>query len=250
MRNTIQAFLGFLLTFLVFGNLSAAGNTSPSGVLTGVSGTVQVNGKAAKNAAKVNEGQKVRTGTASKTTLRLFDGSQIALSSNSELQVNKIQKSSAADKVLKFKLLVGKLVATVKKLNSSRSSFEVESGGVVCGVRGTQYILQYDPVTGKVNVKVLDGSVWVSADGKTYTFGPGQGGTFTHGHKDGEPEDAGSNFNPFYGFSGNPGDDFNNSLTDLAGGLDGITDQTRSDSRADAGNLGVILNLAFPEYAP
>jgi hypothetical protein len=173
-----------------------------------------------------------------------------------------IQKLPGQDKVLHFKLLVGKLMATVEKLASSQSSFEVEAGGVVCGVRGTEYSMQYDPATNKVNVQVLEGTVWVQAGNNNYTYGAGQGGSFTNGNPDqghndnnggtnnGGQSKGGNDFNPFYGFNGNGGDDPGGSLTDLGGAAGQVVGETGDNGRGDVGNPGVVIQLDFPEYNP
>ena len=265
MKTPSKFILACLLLFSPIGRSLAA--PSETGVLSQVSGKVEVAGlssktsKVAKDGTKVRETEKVTTGADSKTIVRFFDGSQLAISPNSSVQLNKIQKLSDQDKVLHFKLLVGKLMATVQKLASSKSSFEVEAGGVVCGVRGTQFVLQYDPSTGKVDVKVLDGTVWVQAGNNTYTYGAGQGGSFTNGNPDQGQNNNGSgsnsgqgkggnDFNPFYGFNGNGGDDPGGSLTNLDGGVGQVTGETGDNGRSDAGNPGVVINLDFPEYNP
>ena len=264
MKPFFKAFLAFSLIFSV--RLAAlAASSQDSGVLTQVSGNVTVKNKSGqalasvKNGSKVQEGDRVQTSANSQTTVRFFDGSQLAISQNSNIQMTRIRKLPGQDKVLRFKLLVGKMMATVQKLASSKSSFEVEAGGVVCGVRGTQYSVQYDPTTGKVNVQVLDGTVWVDANGKTFTFGAGQGGSFTNGNPDqghnegngnGNQSKGGNDFNPFYGFDGTPGDDLNGSLTDLPGGMDGVTGQVSDAGHSSGNGQGLILQLGFPEYGP
>jgi hypothetical protein len=246
---------------------------SETGVLSQVSGKVEVGGlasktpKTAKDGTKVRESEKVTTGADSKTMVRFFDGSQLAISPNSSVQMGKIRKLSDQDKVLHFKLLVGKLMASVQKLASSKSSFEIEAGGVVCGVRGTEYSLEYDPNTGKVDVQVLEGTVWVQSGNNTFTYGAGQGGSFTNGNPDsggnngggngsngntgnGNQGKGGNDFSPFYGFNGNGGDDPGGSLTNLDGGVGQVTGQTGDNGRNDAGNPGVVIELSFPQYIP
>jgi hypothetical protein len=146
----------------------------------------------------------------------------------------------------------------VNKLFSSRSSFEIEAGGVVCGVRGTKYSVFYDPSTGKVDVAVTEGTVWSTADGHTQEFHGGQGGSYLNGIFIVPPSAAGKpggigfiTSNPFYGFNATGSDDFNTPLTDLPGGVDGITGHIRGDGVAGLGAHNILnLQLGFPQYLP
>jgi hypothetical protein len=205
----------------------------------------------------VREGESVITGKNSTAVLSLFDGSELTVSPDTDFRLVKSRKPSVTDKILQFKLFVGKLLAKVKKLASAKSSFEIDAGGVVCGVRGTEYSMSYNPDTGKVDVVVLDGTVWAGSEGQTFIYHKGQEGRFDHGHRQGQgpgplaggPK-GGDDFNPFYGFDGNPGDLFHNPLGDLSGNLDGMTDQLGTDERLSLGAHGIILQLGFPEYLP
>jgi FecR protein len=227
--------------------------------LLSASGTVQIKSAAGRKmrpghaGSSVSEGESVITGKDSTAVLSLFDGSQLTVSPDTDFRLVKSRKPSVRDKILQFKLFVGKLLAQVKKLASSQSSFEIEAGGVVCGVRGTKYSMAYDPDTGKVNVVVLDGTVWVGADGHTYTLGAGQQGRYDHGRWEGGgggQAKGGNDFNPFYGFDGSAGDVFDNPLGDLAGDIDGVTDRVKTDGLLGLGPPAVILQLGFPEYTP
>ncbi|HVZ81284.1 MAG TPA: FecR domain-containing protein [bacterium] len=261
MKTLLKLSAVFLLLMAV-GPLWAA--STESGVLTQVAGKVQVKDRSgkkvrdAKDGSKVKEGERVVTAADSKTIVRFFDGSQLSVSPGSDVQMGEMRKLAGQDKVLHFKLLVGKLFASVQKLASSKSSFEIEAGGVVCGVRGTEYTLQYDPTTGKTNIQVLDGTVWVQSGGNTYTYGAGQGGSFTNGNPDkgngtgnngnGNQGKGGNDFNPFYGFNGNGGDDPGALLGDLSGGTGDVVGQTGDDGRNQTGRAGLVLQLDFPEY--
>ncbi len=253
--------LSLLILFLTAGLLRAA----TEAIFTSVTGKVELKGqkghksRPARPDATVVEGQRIMTGSDGKATLKTFDGSEIQISPNTDFQLTQLQKPSAVDKVIQFKLFVGKLFASVRKLASSKSSFEIEAGGVVCGVRGTQYSVFYDPATGKVDVVVKDGTVWTTADGKTQEFHGGQGGTYFNGNWDlhlppaaGNPGGLGFiTSNPFYGFNGTGSDDFNNPLTDLPGGIGGVTGEIGSHGVAGLGAHNVLnLQLGFPQYLP
>ncbi len=253
----------FLMTNILFipaGILSAA----TEAIFTSVTGKVQIMGEkghkslAAQKDAAVVEGQRIVTGPAGQATLKTFDGSEIQISPNTDFRLEKLQQLGAKDKVIQFKLAVGKLFAQVNKLFSAKSSFEMEAGGVVCGVRGTQYSVFYDPSTGKVDVLVTEGTVWTTGNGQTHEFHGGQGGSFSNGNfnpppppKGGTPGVGFISSNPFYGFNGTGKDDFNNSLTNLPGGIGGITGDIGNKGVAGLGGHVLLnLQLGFPQYLP
>ncbi len=115
------------------------------------------------------EGDRVAVGKNSSATLVMFDGSQLEIGSESSFILSKIQKPSLLDKILKFKLLVGKVLARVKKLGTSHSAFEISAGGVVCGVRGTVYQMIYDTEAKTVDLSVSEGTVFAQVNGGPVT---------------------------------------------------------------------------------
>ena len=189
----MKRFVPFPLVFLFICLFSfeIAWSASPShttqGLFTSVSGIVKVTSKSGQKTRTVQkdstvvEGERILTDKNSKATVQLFDGSQIDINPNTDLVLTKMRKPSAKDKILQFKLFVGSLLSKVKKLASSKSSFEIEAGGVVCGVRGTQYSYSYDPKAHNVTVHVDEGTVYLNSNGHTYLFTAGQTGIFTNG---------------------------------------------------------------------
>jgi hypothetical protein len=135
----------------------------------------------ARKDSTVLEGERVLTDDFSSATLRFLDGTEVKVAPKTEFILAKLQAPTAKDKVINIKLAFGKLLAKVKKLASSKSSFEIEAGGVVCGVRGTQYSYSYDPKTKIVTVKVLEGTVFMNSGGQTYLFTAGQTIEFNNG---------------------------------------------------------------------
>lgn len=263
----------FLTTLVLALLFPAAGLwAATNAVFTSVTGKVEVkdaqgkNTRAAEKDAAVVEGEHISAGPDSQATLRLFDGSKVDISPNTAFVLEKMQQPSLQDKVFQFKLELGKLFATVKKLASSKSSFEIEAGGVVCGVRGTEYTMEYNPSTGKVDVLVLTGTVWSTSNGQTQVLQGGQGGSWSHGswtpHQPptgGNPPPTTNNdhhpgfiaSNPFYGFNGTGSDDFNNHLTNLPSGLPGITGNLGNNGVAGlAAHVNLNIQLKFPQYLP
>ena len=58
-------------------------------------------------------------------------------------------------------MLAGRVLSEVKNLARARSSFEVESGGVICGVRGTAF--EVERVGERVETATYEGEVEVKA---------------------------------------------------------------------------------------
>src|SRR3974390_2467326 len=175
MMKRSSLFVPFFALVLGFNPAKAATPAKTTqGLFTSVSGKVQVTSKSgnktrtAQKDSTVVEGERIVTDKGSKATLQLFDGSQIEITPNTDLALTKMQKPSNQDKIFQFKLFVGNLLSKVKKLASSKSSFEIEAGGVVCGVRGTQYSYSFDPTTHNVTVHVDEGTVYLNSNGHTY----------------------------------------------------------------------------------
>jgi hypothetical protein len=167
------------------------------GVFTSVTGAVEVltnhRNERAKEDMTVVEGARITTEAGASAVLRLFDGSQLTISPNTDFKLTALQKPSADDKVIKFKLLLGTLSALVQKLTTSQSAFEIESGGVVCGVRGTQFSMHCDGgEKPKVTVQVTSGSVYtLDSFGHHFIVQPGGTMHFFNGNHTDNP--SGSN---------------------------------------------------------
>ncbi len=155
---------------------------------------LKAEGKSRKAATgkAVQLGESVQTGPDSEATLKLPDGSSLDLSANTRVTVASLSQPSSQDKNFRFQLAVGKLFAQVRKLLSSKSSFEIEAGGVVCGVRGTQFSMNFDPGTKNLDLNVFEGKVGAAGGGFNQLFSQGQAGHFLSGHWDGKISSAGS----------------------------------------------------------
>ena len=150
----------------------------------------------------VHPGDSIQVGSDSKASVSLPDGSSLDLDSNSRVTISSLTQPSPETKNYLFKLAIGKLFAQVRKLMSSKSSFEVEAGGVVCGVRGTYFSMAFNPDTKALDLNVFNGKVGATCGGSTQFFSQGQGGRFLSGHWDGKISNAGS---PSKGGNGNNG---------------------------------------------
>jgi len=160
---------------------------STDATFTSVNGTVTVKNlkgttKTVKRGDKAGQGETVTVAKGGSAALKLFDGSTIELKSNSRVVLTTLKKSSNQDNKLRVKLTFGKIIAKVKKMLTPKSSFEIEAGGVVCGVRGTAYTVSYDPETGVMTIKVTEGTVVVvDKNGKKHVIEAGEEMTFVDG---------------------------------------------------------------------
>jgi len=114
-------------------------------VLDDLKGTVQIIPKGstkpetAGEEDSVEEGDTVVTGPGSEATLTLNEDTLFKVSENSKVVIGKLSPSGTQGFWSRLKLLGGKVLSEVEKLGETRSTFEVEAGGVVCGVRGTAF---------------------------------------------------------------------------------------------------------------
>jgi hypothetical protein len=181
----------FIFSAVLLLGLSAGpvlAQSSPMGSFLSVKGKVLVKNpsggsRPAKVGKQVAAGESIVTDKDAEAAVRFFDGSQVALKPGTDFRLVKLEKPSDKDKALKFKILIGELLAKVEKLTSPRSSFEVEAGGVVCGVRGTEFSMRYDSAH-HLDLHVSNGSVYAKAGGQTSLFNAGDTGHFTNGQAD------------------------------------------------------------------
>jgi hypothetical protein len=235
--------------------------TPPQGVFTSVSGKVRVENSQGKSRdavrdSAVEENEKIIAGAKASATLKLFDGSELKISSDTSVRISQLHPKGKNDKTIKFKLLLGNLWASVQKLASKKSSFEIEAGGVVCGVRGTQYSVKYEPDKGKVHLNVFEGVVYTHSGKKTQDFPAGSQADFLNGVlKPGNPPPAAQNFDGVMGkFAANDQSLGNPSiLTDLLGngGLAGSLDSGLGGAAQGSGdNIITLPQILIPGLGP
>jgi len=220
---------------------------SLSAAFTQVKGKVIVQDKKGKNRpvqkdSKVYEGETVHVHQNALASLMLFDGSTLDLKSGTNLLVSSLRQPSEKEKKISFKLYVGGILAKVQKLLTSRSSFEIEGGGVVCGVRGTKFEFSYDPDSNKVSLHVFEGSVFTTENGENNLFKAGDQMQFLNGAMlaPSAPQQ-------------NPASGNNSSLLNTNGqsqtsgtdqNLNNGADQSSSDSTAAVGDLSTQFDIS------
>ncbi|WP_246239443.1 FecR family protein [Paenibacillus anseongensis] len=110
----------------------------------------------------LNQGDTVYTGASSSVTLNLSNGdADVTLGENAEINVSDLNTSDG-NKKSKLKVWAGSLWVKVKSLAGSNDEFEVETPTAVMGVRGTQFYVMVDPVTGAIKMAVGAGKVSAS----------------------------------------------------------------------------------------
>jgi hypothetical protein len=111
--------------------------------------------------AKVEQGDRLRTGADSRLELKLADNSLLRLGAKSELQLQKVSVIGAKSRNVSVRLSIGRLWSAVSKLLGPENNFEVRTDNAVAGVRGTRFEAVRDE-SGGTTVKVHDGRVLVS----------------------------------------------------------------------------------------
>ncbi|MGO4495966.1 FecR domain-containing protein [Paenibacillus sp. 2RAB27] len=110
----------------------------------------------------LNQGDTVYTGDSSSVTLNLASGdADVTLGDNAELNVSDLN-SANGNKKSKLKVWAGSMWVKVKSLAGADDEFEVETPTAVMGVRGTQFYVSVDPVSGKTKMAVGSGRVSAS----------------------------------------------------------------------------------------
>jgi len=106
----------------------------------------------------LEDGDRILTRADSFAYLELRDGGVIEVDSNSDFTVKKAGYPAEGLRAM-FNLAYGKVMALVKKLATAQSAFEIEAGGVVSGVRGTVYSVEYDGYKCPVIERTYEGTV-------------------------------------------------------------------------------------------
>jgi hypothetical protein len=148
-------------------------------------GSVRI-GKPGKHAAAaigmpVMEGDLVETGGKSFISLRLPDGTTVALPSQTRVRVERLRRTLLAGTVYRaFSIEQGRASATVEPMEDPRSNFHLSTPVAVTAVRGTSLRMRYDPASHRATSEVLEGKVQFSADGGEMRMVSAGFGTASH----------------------------------------------------------------------
>jgi hypothetical protein len=118
----------------------------------------------AKAPRAVKRSDRVVTGKNGHAYLQFKDGGTVEVGPDSDMFVQEINVDPKTFRA-RFLLTFGRIKATVKKLTGARSAFEVESGGVVAGVRGTTFEVEYDPDEKQTVTKTYEGQIYTRSGG-------------------------------------------------------------------------------------
>uniref|UniRef100_A0A7C3MJ39 FecR protein domain-containing protein n=1 Tax=Dictyoglomus thermophilum TaxID=14 RepID=A0A7C3MJ39_DICTH len=121
----------------------------------------------AKLKMELSSGDKIWVQQNSQAILEFSDRSTLKLASNTQLDILRLDRDKDTQKEVSiFKLLLGKVWATVEKILSIGERVEIHTPTAVAGVRGTEWIQQVSE-DGTTVVKTLKGVVSFSAKGVT-----------------------------------------------------------------------------------
>lgn len=123
----------------------------------------------------VEEGMELRTGAASRLTLRLASGTLLRLGPNTRITLSTMthDKKVRARRKESVKLTAGRVWASVLSLFGTESKFEVEGRNAVAGVRGTSFIMTTDDEDDEIVLE--EGAVQVSLGDELFELdSPGQ----------------------------------------------------------------------------
>lgn len=125
----------------------------------------------------VDPGDHIVTGPGSEATLTLNQDTLFHVYENSDVEVAQLGKQGSAGFLSRLNLMKGKVLSEVEKLAVTHSTFEVESGGVVCGVRGTGFEVQKEG--DEVHTRTFHGLVEMQGHGTIQRIGEGSHGIFS-----------------------------------------------------------------------
>ena len=134
--------------------------------LARVEGDVQSKGESIKTGARVSPGDELKTGKDGYVTIRLADGSTLALQPGSTMAIESLRKSPLAPSAdALFSLKNGRIEASVEKRSASGARFEVRTPIAVAAVRGTRFRVSADEEKRTATSEVIEGSVQVNDTG-------------------------------------------------------------------------------------
>ncbi|MBD2846061.1 FecR domain-containing protein [Paenibacillus sp. IB182496] len=150
----IVALLGGVLPFI--SEKQAAAAVSRVAVVKELKGTVQVKKSGGSKAFKafvnmsLGEGDVITTAKGASVRLELAsakaDQDEVTIGENAQVDFTKLSDDKGTKS--KMKVWAGSLWVKVKSISNASDTFEVETPTSIMGVRGTQFMISYDPATG------------------------------------------------------------------------------------------------------
>jgi hypothetical protein len=155
----------------------------PEYVMEKIKGTVLIKDadsttpEAAEEEETVESGDEIITKDDSEVSLTLDENTLFHLGPDSDVKVSQLAWNDSNGFISRLELLGGKILSEVEKLDESRSTFEVNSGGVVCGVRGTAFEVQKQGDA--VHMSTFHGIVEMKKDNQVQRVTANQHGAFS-----------------------------------------------------------------------
>ena len=114
---------------------------------------------------KLDAGDEIVTGKDATAYLELESGGVIEIAPNSDMKIKDLNINPDSF-MARFQMAFGRFKATIHKLTLAHSVFEIEAGGVVTGIRGTVFEVDYDQQKKVETTKTFEGTVYTQVNGK------------------------------------------------------------------------------------
>ncbi|MBB6638098.1 cadherin-like beta sandwich domain-containing protein [Cohnella thailandensis] len=175
-KVSIQALVFLLIALPVLGtfaNDSQAAASSRVAIISDMSGDVQVqkSGGSKKIRAfkklNLNQGDMLLTGSNGSATLQFSNGTSsddtMTVDADTTLKFSKLTSKDGT--VTKVSMLKGTAWSDVKSIQNKDDEFQVETPTAIMGVRGTNFLVTVNPLSGTTNTSVFAGIVEVAPPG-------------------------------------------------------------------------------------
>lgn len=160
---SLQRLILGTLILLAYSSLSVA-----DGVFMVVKGDVklQTAGKGilpAKVGMKVSTGDKIIAGTEARAKVVMQDKNVLNISPNTQIVIEKyVYNENTNEKNVTLNVLYGKVRSTVnQKYDGEKNKFEIKTPSAVAGVRGTDFLTQFNTSTHQAKFVTFEGAVAV-----------------------------------------------------------------------------------------
>ncbi len=200
LTRSILFLMAAIWSFLLAPALAISETKEPVGKFVAVEGKVflvpETGGeRLATVGTLVYLGDTVRTGADSRAKLLMIDDSLVTVSQETELSLKRyLLDHKAKEREGVLSLLRGKVKVIVARVLGYKGRYEVETRTAVAGVRGTSMVVwtETDPSTGKLTtwVFVLEGELYVTAQGVTKILGAGMIIEVVEGQPPKDPREA------------------------------------------------------------
>jgi len=150
----------------------AKSGESLTGRLVKMEGLVNFREKAKENwrpavrQMKLSAGNWLQTGEDSKAIVAFGREAVLTADQNVVLEIKEVAQETDGTIQVKTEITNGKVWSLVERLKTERSRYEVETPTAVAGVRGTAFMVKFDPETQSSRIAVAEGEVGVQSLGE------------------------------------------------------------------------------------